>query len=192
MPLMVGRAIMPGRWSIGMSRYQAYEVFGPGADAWVSISSVATLIGLALIILLTVRAFRYDGSTPVAIGFVVLATVAIMIITNKTLSPQYLLWLGGPMATLLVFRRHATPDEARAIRRIAIQLLLLALLTQLVYPVFYPGYLGRHGQAMIIISTVVTALRNVALVIFTVEVCRLAWRMLGAGVIEKTAVTRQD
>ena len=96
---------MPDQWIIDMSRYQAYEVFGPGAEVWVTISSVATLLGLAMIILLTVRAFRHDGSTPVAIGFVVLATVAIMIDTNKTLSPQYLLWLGGPMATLLVFRR---------------------------------------------------------------------------------------
>jgi hypothetical protein len=191
-PLMVGRAVMPEKWMIGMSRYQAYEVFGPGAGVWVTISSVATLLGLVMIILLTVRAFRRDGSTPVAIGFVVLATVAIMIVTNKTLSPQYLLWLGGPMATLLVFRRHATPDEAPAIKRIAGQLLVLALLTQLVYPVFYPGYLGRQGHAMIIISTIVTTIRNVALVIFTVEVCRLAWRLLGAEVIERSALTRRD
>ncbi len=191
-PLMVGRAVMPEKWMIGMSRYQAYEVFGPGASAWVTISSVATLLGLVMIILLTVRAFRRDGSTPVAIGFVVLATVAIMIVTNKTLSPQYLLWLGGPMATLLVFRRHATSDEDHAIKRIAGQLLVLALLTQLVYPVFYPGYLGRHGHAMIIISTIVTTIRNVALVIFTVEVCRLAWHLLGAGVIERSALTRRD
>ena len=191
-PLMVARAVMPDQWIVGMSPYQAYEVFGPGADTWVTISNVATLLGLAMIILLTVRAFRHDGSTPVAIGFVVLATVAIMIITNKTLSPQYLLWLGGPMATLLVFRRQATPEEGQAIRRVALQLLVLALLTQLVYPVLYPGYIGRHGHAMIIISTVVTTIRNVAVVVFTIEVCRMAWRMLGAVVMERTAVTRRD
>ena len=115
-----------------------------------------------------------------------------MIVTNKTLSPQYLLWLGGPMATLLVFRRHATPEEDHAIGRIAGQLLVLALLTQLVYPLLYPGYLGRHGHAMIIISTVVTTIRNIALVIFTVEVCGLAWRMLGAEIMERSAVTRRS
>jgi Glycosyltransferase family 87 len=191
-PSMVARAVMPDQWIVNMSPYQAYEVFGPGADAWVTISNVATLLGLAMIILLTVRAFRHDGSTPVAIGFVVLATVAIMIITNKTLSPQYLLWLGGPMATLLVFRRQAKPEEGQAIRRVALKLLVLALLTQLVYPVLYPGYIGRHGHAMIIISTIVTTIRNVALVVFTIEVCRMAWRMLGAVVMERTAVTRRD
>jgi hypothetical protein len=191
-PLMLARAARPDQWTVDISRYQAYEIFGPGVDVWVMISSIATVVGLAMIILLTIRAFRHDGSTPAAIGFVVLATVAIMTITNKTLSPQYLLWVGGPMAAMLVYRPQATPDEQRAISRIAGQALILALLTQLVYPLFYDSYLGRHGDAMIIVSTVVTAVRNLALVVFTVEVCRLAWRMLGAGVTERSALTRRD
>jgi len=191
-PLMLARAARPDHWIVDMSQYQAYEIFGPGVDIWVMISSLATVLGLAMIILLTVRAFRHDGATPTAIGFVVLATVAIMTITNKTLSPQYLLWVGGPMAAMLAYRPQATPDEQSAISRIAGQALILALLTQLVYPLLYDSYLGRHGQAMIIVSTVVTAIRNLALVVFTVEVCRLAWRMLGAGVMEGTALTRRD
>jgi hypothetical protein len=191
-PLMLARALRPDQWIVDISQYQAYEIFGPGVDAWVVISSIATLLGLALIILLTVRAFRHDGSTPSAIGFVVLATVAIMVITNKTLSPQYLLWVGGPMAALLAYRPQATRDEQPAISRVAGQALILALLTQLVYPVFYDSYLGRAGHAMIIISTLVTAIRNVALVVFTIEVCQMAWRMLGAGVMERTTLTGRD
>jgi hypothetical protein len=191
-PLMLARAVRPDQWIVDMSQYQAYEIFGPGVDVWVMISSLATVLGLAMIILLTIRAFRHDGATPTSIGFVVLATVTIMTITNKTLSPQYLLWVGGPMAALLAYRPQATPDEQQAISRIARQALILALLTQLVYPLFYNSYLGRHGQTMIIVSTVITAIRNLALVVFTVEVCLLAWRMLGAGVMEKTASRRRD
>jgi glycosyl transferase family 87 len=191
-PLMLARAVKPEYWTVDMSRYQAYEIFGPGVDPWLIISSVATLLGLALIILLTIRAFRHNGSTPVAIGFVIVAIVAIMTITNKTLSPQYLLWLGGPMAALLLFRPQATPDESPVINRMAGQLLGLALLTQLVYPLFYDSYLGRHGQAMIMLSTIVTAVRNLALVAFTVEACWLAWRMLGAPVMNRSAFTHRD
>ena len=191
-PLMLARAARPDHWIVDMSQYQAYEIFGPSVDIWVMISSLATVLGLAVIILLTIRAFRHDGSTPTAIGFLVLATVAIMTITNKTLSPQYLLWVGGPMAAMLAYRPQATPDEQPAISRIAGQALILALLTQLVYPLFYDSYLGRNGQALIMVSTVVTAIRNLALVVFTVEVCRLAWRMLGAGVMEGTALRRRD
>jgi hypothetical protein len=72
------------------------------------------------------------------------------------------------------------------------QLLILALLTQLVYPLFYDGYLGRSGQMMIILSTVVTAIRNLALVVFTVEAGWLAWRMLAVPVPANTALTRHE
>ena len=70
--------------------------------------------------------------------------------------------------------------ERSAIRRLAGQLLVLALLTHLVYPLFYDGLLGRLGHAMIVVSTLVTTLRNLALVLFTVEVCRMAWRFLSS------------
>jgi hypothetical protein len=191
-PLMLGRAARPEHWLVDISQYQAYEIFGPGVNAWITISNVATLFGLAMIIVLTVRAFLHDGSTPVAIGFLVVATVAIMTITNKTLSPQYLLWLGGPMAALLLLRRQATREEQSKINRMAGQLLVLALLTQLVYPLLYDSYLGRHGQPMIILSTIVTAIRNLALVVFTVEACWLAWRMLAAPAKDRTALTRHE
>jgi hypothetical protein len=191
-PLMLARAVKPDYWTVDMSRYQAYEIFGSGVEAWVMISNIATLFGLALIILLTIRAFRYDGSTPVAIGFVIVAIVAIMTITNKTLSPQYLLWLGGPMAALLAFRPQALAGEQPAINRMAGQLLILALLTQLVYPLLYDSYLGLHGHTMIIIATIVTAIRNLALVAFTVEACWLAWRTLGVAASDRSALTRRD
>ena len=191
-PLMLARAVKPDYWTVDMSRYQAYEIFGSGVEAWVMISNIATLFGLALIILLTIRAFRYDGSTPVAIGFVIVAIVAIMTITNKTLSPQYLLWLGGPMAALLAFRPQALAGEQPAINRMAGQLLILALLTQLVYPMLYDSYLGLQGHVMIIIATIVTAIRNLALVAFTVEACWLAWRTLGVAASDRSALTRRD
>jgi hypothetical protein len=177
---MIARAVAPDRWVVDISRYQAYEIFGPGVGAWILISNVATLAGLATILALFVRAFRAGGSTPVAVGFEVLAIVAIMIVTNKTLSPQYLLWLGGCGAAMLLLAKRGAGDHRRSVARIAVQLLLLALLTHLVYPLLYDGLLGRDGRVMIVVSTIATALRNIALVAFTVEVCRLAWRFLGS------------
>ena len=177
-PLMMARAVRPGEWIVDYSKFQAFEIFGPGVSALLLFSNLATVAGLVVIIALYARGFRNPQPTPVAIGLVVLATVAIMTITNKTLSPQYLLWLGGPMAALLILRGQATEQEKPTLRRLAIQLLVLAALTQLVYPLLYDSLLGRDGRVMIIISTVVTTVRNLALVAFTVEVCRLAWRLL--------------
>ena len=42
------------------------------------------------------------------------ATIAIMTVTNKTLSPQYLLWLGGPIAAMLLLRADALGGRGRA------------------------------------------------------------------------------
>jgi len=178
-PVMIARAFNPTAWVVETSPYQAYEVFGPGVPAALVASTVATVVGLAVIALLSGRAFATREPSPVAIGLLILATVAIMTITNKTLSPQYVLWLGGPMAALLLLRCGAGPDAA-VISRLAWQLVALALLTQLVYPVFYRGLLGERGDAMIVVATVMTTVRNLALVAFTVEVCSHAWRTLGS------------
>lgn len=173
-PLMLARAFSGG-WTVDMSRYQAYEIFGPGVALWVQLSNLATVAGLVVLVLLWIRAYRNGEISPVAVGLIVLATVAIMTITNKTLSPQYLLWLGGPMAALLLLRHDARPGERRAVHRLAVHLLVLALLTQLVYPLLYNGLLGFSTPAMLVVSTFVTAVRNVALLLFTIEVCRMAW-----------------
>jgi hypothetical protein len=181
-PLMIARAADPQRWTVDMSRFQAFEIFGPGVSALLLLSNVATLLGLAAMIVLYVRGFRATRPDQVAIGLVVLSIVAIMIVTNKTLSPQYLLWLGGPMAALLLLKRtEVTEPEQRTIRRLAAQLLVLALLTQLVYPALYDGLLSRRGQAMLVVATIVTALRNLALLAFSVELVVQAWRFLGVN-----------
>lgn len=178
-PLMVARAADPSRWSVDISPFQAFEVFGPGVGIWLGLSNFATVLGLVAIVALYVRAFRGPDPSAVGVGLVVLAIVAIMIVTNKTLSPQYLLWLGGPMAALLVLKKAAaTEPEQRLIRRLSVQLLVLALLTQLVYPALYDGLLGRQSQGMLVLATAVTALRNLALVTFSVELVIQAWRWL--------------
>ncbi len=175
-PLMVARAVRPDRWVVDISKFQAYEIFGGGVNALLRVSDAATVVGLAVIAALFVCAFRNPDPSAVAVALVILATVAVMTVTNKTLSPQYLLWMGGPVAALLALRRTAPPQQQAFIGRLSRQLLVLALLTHLVYPVFYDGLLGRQGHAMTVLSTLVTAVRNIALVLFTVEVCRLAWR----------------
>lgn len=180
-PLMLARMVHPQGWPVTYSRFQAYEVFGPGVGALLTLSTVATIAGLVMIGALSLRAFRGGGAvSAVAVGLLVLAVVAIMTITNKTLSPQYLLWMGGPAAALLVLRPTAGPREQRVITRLAGQLLILAVLTHLVYPLLYNGLLGRTGTGLLVGATTVTALRNLALVSFTVEVCRYAWAALRA------------
>ncbi|MGI3780967.1 MAG: glycosyltransferase 87 family protein [Janthinobacterium lividum] len=177
-PLMVARAFDPARWTVRYSTFQAYEVFGPGVSTLLVVSTTATVLGLGVTVALFVRGYRNPEVTTVGLGLLVLATIAITTITNKTLSPQYLLWLGGPAAALLLARNSEGPRWARVLGRLAVQLLVLALLTQLTYPLLYNGLLGRGTAALAVASTVVTVLRNLSLLVLTVEVCRYAWTAL--------------
>ncbi|QGN32290.1 hypothetical protein [Microlunatus sp. Gsoil 973] len=177
--LMVLRIPRPDTWVVGMSRYQAFEVFGPGVGAWLVISTIATLLGVVIMTALYVRGYRTPEPTSGTVGMAILATIAIMTITNKTLSPQYLVWLGGPMAALLIMRSRDAGGRPTVFSRFAIQLLVLALLTHLVYPLTYTGlYEAPHG-AIFVTSTILLLVRNLCLLVFTVSVVAVAWRVTG-------------
>lgn len=180
-PLMVARALAPQTWRVDISTYQAFEIFGPGVSAFLTVSAVASIVGLMMILVLIVRAFRNGAPTPTAVGLLMLAIIALTTVTNKTLSPQYLLWLGGPTAVLLLIEGRARAGRPYVVRRMAIQVLVLALLTHLVYPLLYEGLEGLGGPTYLMISTTVLALRNLALLVFTVSACATAWRALSVS-----------
>lgn len=181
-PLMLMRLIRPDTWVVVLSRYQAFEVFGPSVEVWLVVSTIATVLGFVIMIALYVRGWRNPQPSQTAVGLVVLATIAIMTVTNKTLSPQYLLWLAGPMAVQLLIQPRREDGRPTVISRFAVQLLVLALLTHLVYPLTYHGlYDDRYG-ALLIVSTILLTLRNLALLIFTVALIAAAWRAIGRRV----------
>lgn len=166
-PLMIARAFAPTTWQVEMSKFQAFEVFGPDVTGWLLVSTIATVVGLVIIIVLMAKMLRYDEPDPWSLGLLALAVVMIMIVTNKTLSPQYVLWAGGPVAYLLIMSAGSA-TRARTARRLGICALVLALLTQLVYPLGYNfllGYLGNKVSTLV--ATGVLALRNVGLLAFT-------------------------
>ena len=87
------------------------------------------------------RAHSAPAPSAGTLGWIFLATALIVTVTNKTLSPQYLLWLGGPAAALAV-RAPADP----AVRTFARVLLVTAVATQLVFPIGYNALLKTHSN----------------------------------------------
>ena len=183
-PLMLRRLFDPDSWVVDISPFQAYEIFGDGVEFWLLVSNVATVLGMLAIVVLLARGMATMRPSVFTVGLVMTAIIAVLVITNKTLSPQYLLWLGGPMSALLVWETRPAPvqDEVEEsvgnhhlARRMGVGLLVLALLTHLVYPTFYDALLGRSALATTAVGTVIMAVRNVGLVLFTVWVCAAAW-----------------
>lgn len=158
-PLMIARIADPEAHPVRYSAWQAYEVFGPGVDALLVAANAATLLSyLAFVVgygfwIRRLYLHRRPPSTASA-GLLAVTVVAITLIANKTLSPQYLLWLGALVAALLLFQPR--------LGRLAAGVLLLAVLTQAVYPALYGPLLT--GGAGSVFAVAVLTLRNLGLV----------------------------
>ena len=156
-------------WPIALSEYNALELdrAAPGVELMLQVSSVLTAASIALAIFLTYRLIRnLDREDPRLRDAIILAVFSIVlatIIANKTLSPQYLVWLGGPVAALLVNVR--TGWLKRHVQVLAASLVVLAGCTQFTYP------WGTYGIMSIPLGsgpeTSVLVLRNIGLVALT-------------------------
>ena len=111
----------------------------------------------------TVTVCGVAQSVVVKSSVAVLTVVLLTIVTNKTLSPQYVLWLGGPVGALLATR--PSPWLRRHITVIAVALVAVAALTQYTYP------WGTYGIMALPLGsgpeTSVLILRNLTLVALT-------------------------
>ncbi len=182
LPLMIGHAIHPrGTWRVDISQYKAYEIFGAGVGAVTALTTWLTVAGLALLGWLWLRAYRRPAVGAETLGWMFLATASVVTITNKTLSPQYLLWLAGPLAALLL----AAPG-ARLPRRAARLLLVVAVLTQVIYPTMYGYLLGVRSLTLSV--TAVLALRDGLLVWLAFLACRQVYRQTRPAPSAKAAV----
>ncbi len=168
-PLMLARMVHPvGTWDMHMSQYKAFEIFGPGVHLITRLTSVLTVLGGLLLVLLWWRAHSAATASAGTLGWLFLATALIVTVTNKTLSPQYLLWLGGPAAALAV-RVPADP----AVRTFARVLLVTAVATHLVFPIGYNALLKTHSFMPVV--TLALAARNLLLVWLTWYAVRQVW-----------------
>lgn len=163
-------------WRVFLSEYNAIELDGPGVGLLLTVSTVLTAASFALTGLLTwrlVRRFRTDSRhLQEAMLLSILAIVLATIVVNKTLSPQYVTWLGGPVAALLLARRSEW--LARPLVVLSGAMVLVAGLTQYTYPWGTHGIMALpNGSGL---ETSMLILRNLLLVALLVYVTRLAWR----------------
>jgi hypothetical protein len=152
------------------SQYKSTELFGAGVHAMLTVSTIATVAGLAVLVWLWFRTASTRDAPLATLGWLILAAATVITIVNKTLSPQYIIWLGGPLAALMVF----SPRDA-AVRRAAQVLIGLSVITQLIYPIEYAKLvnIGWYTFPM----TLLLAVRNVLLVWLAYVACAQVWRL---------------
>jgi hypothetical protein len=166
-PPLWGRVFAPGTWSTPYTRFFAFQVEGPGVGALLVLSTVATAAGLALLGWLLWRAWRSTreagAATPALVGLLAVAAACLLIVPNKTLSPQYLLWIGGALAAL-----GATDPDEPLLPRLDVLLVVACLVTQVLYPLGYGMLTGPHWSNAI--GAALLTARNGLLVAITVLV----------------------
>lgn len=187
---MLRRLADPG-FEVVWSRFNAYEIEGPGTAAALAAASAAAVVAVVIFGALLVGWLR-AGAPPDAAAHLALFAVAAFMATSRALSPQYALWLAAPAAALLgeAWRADGPPDAARAARATITFAAVAALvgLTTLVYPVLYDELLV--GDRALPVS--VLALRNGLLVAFTAwcAVAALRRPVSGAGAASRAGTRR--
>ncbi|WP_182112316.1 hypothetical protein [Actinotalea sp. JY-7876] len=129
-----------------------YEVVGPGTAGAAAVLDVLLPLAVGAVALVLLAA-RRRGTAPAALLPASLLLVALLVVTNKVGSPQFLTWFAPPVAVLVAMRAPTTWRDVRPVWwQVAGALVLLAAgLTQAVFPWGYlPLLAGDDGMALIL------------------------------------------
>lgn len=171
-----------GGYKVEMSKYNAFEIFGPGASTWQSLSTILMALTVALAIGVALLSWRHNGLDHRSAVLADLVIIGALIIANKTLSPQYFVWWAAPAAMVLdrVSGENTSenPPDPNTLSwaqtwcwTAAMFLLITAFLTQQVYPLNYAGIIGLPPSR---ISTNLLVSRNI-MTIVTFVACVVAF-----------------
>ena len=194
-PVMLARLGQSGdQWEVRLSRYNAYEIFGPHVEALTGLASAAMVALIALVAVLgwlivlggvglprhslrMAGAERRRRDRTLAITLSTLAIVAGVIVANKTFSPQYMIWLAGPFAVLIATQLRSKDRHHAAV--MLVLGLVAAALTQLEFPLNYAALVRPHDPGIGV--TLILAIRNGLMVVLAVYssvlAVRAAWRV---------------
>lgn len=184
---MLLRGLGLGDYAVAVSRYQAFEIWGTGVRLWMSASDLAFVLGLAAAACAYLAwMVRGEGRLMESCALMLLV-ILVMIVTNKTFSPQYVIWLGGPVGAAFAVMGNRFPHsssyrlDSTRLKRMATQLLGITALTTLVYPIGYAP-LVRDLTAPLswfrLPVTLVLVARNVLIVWLLISVLAWVWHFL--------------
>jgi len=179
---MIQHSIKPDAVHVVYTEYHAYQVTGAGVSSaetvanWLMIGAIVFAIAVALLLAM-VPAIEDDTDAADRPGFAfamvlaATATIAAMIAANKTFSPQYLIWMAGPLSLVLA---NATTKLQRGLSiTAAVFGCVIAGLTQLIFPLNYNALLADPGDpkitGLLVARNLLMALLTLGLMVWAVR-----------------------
>ena len=126
-----------------------FQVAGVGVEAAASLITPILGIAVVVITLLGIRVVRSGAPYLAVLAPLALALTAALIAINKVGSPQYISWLAAPVILGIV---ASAAGYGHSFRTPAILTLVIATLTQLIYPYLY-GLIIAADPAMLLVLT---------------------------------------
>lgn len=186
-PLILAAAFAPGQWHIAKAPSKSFEIFGPGVDQMLTLSSILMLATMLFGLGWALWRFIYDGWSPRSTSAFLLTMVLLLIVSNKVFSPQYVVWFGPVLAVMIAKLPAAAPSEQGTPAPLSRSMVfgkhevlgylpglsvLAAALTMVVFPFTYNLlFEGPHWFAALVLTA-----RNILMVVITFLTLRLAIR----------------
>ncbi|GAA2179555.1 glycosyltransferase family 87 protein [Brooklawnia cerclae] len=176
-------------YAVTISRYQAFEIYGLSVPFWEATSSIATIVGMVAIAIAYLAWWRRGHGRAMEAAALMLLVILVMIATNKTFSPQYMIWLGGPQAAAYAILGRRTTDspgyagDRARVWHTSVMILLITLLTGIVYPIGYDPLVRDTTLAgwVRFPITVVLVIRNVLVCVLLGVVVKWVWGFVRPG-----------
>ncbi len=147
------RAFHIGDFAVTVSRFQAFEIYGTSVDLWITLSGIATVIGLAILVIFYISWLIRGHTRLIEAAAFTLLVILMMITTNKTFSPQYMIWLGGPLCAALAIlgnedrTRYTFLGDRRRLLTLTAGILLATVLTGIVFPIGYEALVRDFSRS---------------------------------------------
>ena len=140
-----------------------FQVDGPGAEVAAALMNPLFALAVLTVCAIGLLAVRRGAATLQLLPPLALALVTAFIVFNKVGSPQFVSWLAVPVVFGLVMALQG----GRSFRTPALLVLVIAGLTQLVYPYLYNYVLSVNYVMLIVLTS-----RNLLLI------CLFVWALL--------------
>lgn len=143
-----------------------WQVRGPGVEVASALMTPLLLIAVAAIVLVGLLAVLRGASASALLPALILAMLTAMIAFQKVGSPQFISWLAVPVILGILTHRAGL---GAAFRMPAILVLVVAALTQMIYPYLYGFVLGlnplmlgvltvRNGMLFVVLGVAIVAM----------------------------------